>query len=147
MKWILGAASGLIIAFFLYCVVGALSNLLVGPLLGYRIQKILFLGVAFSRENGKNKIEAAEIHLIPEVILEANVTQRWKKLILDIFPVVAGFGAAILISFVFGDVRGVYRHILIGVLSAMAILYCWHIFIVLKMLIYIKEDNVKNKTN
>ena len=140
MRWILGAMFGLIIAFFIYGIVGALCNLIIGPLLGYRIQKILFLGGALSRENSKFKLELAELHLIPEVLLDTNVTQRWKKLILDVFPVIMGFSVGALFSFVFGDVRGIYRHILIGTLSAMAILYCWHIFIVLKMLVYMKEN-------
>ena len=84
MRWILGALLGLMIAYAIYGTVGALCNFMIGPLLGYRIQKILFFGGAISREKSKMKFEAAEFRLIPEVLLDSKVKQKWKKLILEI---------------------------------------------------------------
>lgn len=146
MKWILGAFFGLVIAVFLYGIIGAVCNLIVGSLLGYRIQKCSFWGMAFINENGKIKFAMDEFYLIPEVFLDTNISSRRKKLILDIFPVFAGFCACLVLSGVFGDSRGAYRHIVVGVLSAMAILYCWHIFIVLKMMVYMKEKQEEEET-
>lgn len=140
MKWILGAFFGLIIAFLIYSLSGTFCNLVIGPLLGYRIQKILFPGGALIREEGRWKYDAGQGCLLPEVLLDAGVNKRWKKLILDICPIIPVFALGMLLSSVFGDVRGVYRHILVGTLSAMAILLCWHIFIVLKMIVYIKDE-------
>lgn len=145
MKWILGAFFGLVIAVFLYGTIGAVCNLIIGTLLGYRIQKCSFFGVALINENGKIKFGMDEFCLIPEVLLDTNVKSRRKKLILDIFPVLAGFCACLILSAVFGDSRGVYRHILVGTLSAMAILYCWHIFIALKMMVYMKEKREEDE--
>ncbi len=143
MKWILGAFLGLVIAFVIYELTGVISSLIIGPILGYRIIRITFWGIAFTKENGKYTFGLAEFHFIPQVFLEANVKSRVKKLILDVFPVLLGFIAGMVISGLFGDVRGVGRHVLIGTLSAMAVIYCWHIFIVLKMIVYIREN--KNK--
>lgn len=140
MKWFLGALLGLIIAFFIYGTTGAVCNLILGPVLGYKLLRCSFFGVAVTKENGKYKVGLTEFRFIPEVLLDVNVTSRAKKLILDIFPVILGFVAGMAISGVFGDVRGIGRHVLIGTLSAMAILYCWHIFIVLKMFVYMKEN-------
>lgn len=143
MKWILGALLGLIIAFCIYELSGVISSLVAGPVLGYRIIRFSFWGMAFTKENGKYTFGLTEFHFIPQVYLEANVKSRAKKLILDIFPVVFGFIAGMIISSVFGGVRGVWRHILIGTLSAMAVIYCWHIFIVLKMAVYMRENRKK----
>lgn len=140
MKWILGALLGLIIAFFIYGITGAVCNLVVGPLLGYRILQCSVLGLAITKENGKCKLGMTDFSFIPEVLLDTSVTSKLKKLILDVSPVLPGFAVGLLISGVFGAVRGVGRHVLIGTLSAMAILYCWHIFIVLKMFVYMKEN-------
>lgn len=140
MKWILGTLFGLIIAFFIYGTTGAIVNLVAGPLLGYKVQKFLVFGIAVTRENGKMKISSEEFCLIPEVLLDTNVKSRVKKLILDILPIILGFVAGMAITTVFGDVRGIGRHILIGTISALSILYCWHIFIALKMLVYMREN-------
>ncbi len=140
MKWILGALLGLTIAFFIYGVIGAVCNLVIGPLLGYRVLQCSVLGVMITKENGKFKFGLTDFTFIPEVLLDINVTSRSKKLVLDVFPVLLGFAAAMLITGVFGAVRGIGRHVLIGTLSAMAVLYCWHIFIVLKMFVYMKEN-------
>ncbi len=143
MKWFLGALLGLIIAFGIYGIVGAICNLIIGPLLGYRIQQCSFFGVAIINENGRCKFALSEFRFIPEVLLDVNVTSKAKKLILDVFPVVLGFIVGMAMTSVFGGVRGIGRHVLIGTLSAMAILYCWHIFIVLKMVVYMRENGKK----
>ena len=143
MKWMLGALLGLIFAFLIYGTIGAICNLIIGSLLGYRIQQCSVFGLVFTKENGKKKVKMTEFHLIPEVLLDTNIKNRLKKLILDVFPVLFGFIAGMLLTSVFGDVRGIGRHILIGTLSAMAVLYCWHIFIVLKMFVYMKENGTK----
>lgn len=143
MKWVLGAFLGLIIAFFIYEFIGALCCLILGPILGYRIIRLSFWGMAFTKENGKYTFGLTEFHFIPQVYLDTNIKSKAKKLILDVFPVLLGFIAGMVISGVFGGVRGIGRHILIGTLSAMAVIYCWHIFIVLKMIVYIKENRKK----
>lgn len=140
MKWILGALLGLIIAFYIYGVIGAVCNLVIGSLLGYRILQCSVLGVLITKENGKFKFGLTDFSFIPEVLLDINVTSRLKKLVLDVFPVLLGFATAMISTSIFGTVRGIERHVLIGTLSAMAILYCWHIFIVLKMFVYMKEN-------
>lgn len=139
MKWILGTLFGMIIAFFIYGTTGAIVNLVAGPLLGYKVQRVLIFGIAVTREDGKMRITFSEFRFIPEVLLDTNVKSRAKKLILDILPVILGFIAGMAITTVFGGVRGIGRHILIGSVSAMSILYCWHIFIALKMFVYMRE--------
>jgi len=143
MRWILGAFFGLLIAFYIYGLIGALCNLLLGPLLGYKVLKCSFFGISIVNINGKRKFEMGEFKVIPEVYLDANVKSRAKKLILDVFPVLLGFGEGMLLTWLFGGVRGVWRHILIGTLSGMSVLYCWHIFIALKMYVYMKENRKK----
>ena len=140
MKWILGAFFGLIIAFFIYGMTGAIANLVAGPLLGYKIQGIFMWGFALIKEDGKYKMAFSEFRFIPEVLLDANMKSRSKKLILDILPIILGFIAGMVITAVFGDVKGIWRHILVGTVSGMSILYCWHIFIALKMFVYMKEN-------
>lgn len=143
MKWIFGALFGLVIAFCIYELSGTVCSLVIGPLLGYKVIRISFWGMDFTKENGKYRFGLTEFHFVPQVFLETNVKSRMKKLILDVFPVILGFVAGMVLSGLFGGIRGFGRHILIGTLSAMAVIYCWHIFIVLKMIVYIRENRKK----
>ncbi len=140
MKWIFSTFVGLISAYCVYSILGALTNLLMGPLLGYRIMICSLWGVSITNVDGVKKIQKTNFSFLPEVLLHVNEKETHsKKLILEIFPVVLGFSFCIALSVLFGGVRGLLRYILISFLSAMAVLYCWHIFIILKMAVHMKE--------
>ncbi|MBQ8198277.1 MAG: hypothetical protein IJZ76_02505 [Lachnospiraceae bacterium] len=140
MKWIFSTFVGLIGAYCVYSMTGTLTNLLLGPLLGYKIMMCSLWGVAITNVDGVKKIQNTNFSFLPEVLLHVNEKEtRPKKLILEIFPVVLGFSFCIALSVLYGGVRGLQRYILVGFLSGMAVIYCWHIFIVLKMAVYMRD--------
>ena len=64
MKWLLGAFLGMIIAFCIYGMIGALCNFLIGPILGYNILQCSLWGLVITKENGKYKFDLGEFCLI-----------------------------------------------------------------------------------
>nr|MBQ8253684.1 hypothetical protein [Lachnospiraceae bacterium]MBQ8253845.1 hypothetical protein [Lachnospiraceae bacterium] len=140
MIWILSTIFGLAIAIGCYLTIGALVNLIIGPVLGYKIMVCSIWGFGVIDQDGIKKLCKTKFTVTPEVLLHVNKEEKvWKKLILESVPVLAGFAVCMLFSVLFGGVGGFQRHILISFLSAMAVIYCWHIFIFLKMIVYVQN--------
>ena len=140
MTWIFSTCIGLVTALWIYFSAGAVTNLLIGPMLGYRIMSCSFLGIVIADEEGHKKLSKGKFSFVPEVMLYNKENEKsFNRLILEIFPVVLGFSAGIVLSVLYGGIRGFGRYVLICLLSGLAVICCWHIFIVLKMAVYMYE--------
>lgn len=91
MYYVLGAMIG----YFVFTVVAAISNMLFGLLLGYRILSISFCGLMLRQENGKYKFTFSNVSITPLVQLEAKIASKWKKIFLEIGTIILGIPSAI----------------------------------------------------
>lgn len=91
ITWVLGVLLGI----FMYNLVSAVSNLIFGLIMGYSYSNISFLGMMLVNENGKMKFRQSDLSFLPSVLLQVKVVPKWKKILMEIWPIIVGGAAAV----------------------------------------------------
>ena len=92
MLWIPGMILGALFGYWCYLLVGALAQVLMAPILGYRVTQVSLLGVYVMRTGKKPKICIGEFSWWPEAVSEAKPMSYGKRVARELVPPVLGVG-------------------------------------------------------
>ena len=133
MMWIPGIILGLALGYWCYTLVGAVAQMLIGPLLGCKITQISFFSIYIMRMDGKLKLCLGEFSWFPETILEARPMSYGKRIAREFVPLVLGIGLEIGLYLWLSSLEGFAWHVCAGTMVILAVLLAVHLGITIKM--------------
>lgn len=135
MMWIPGIIVGCIFGYWCYSFVAALAQLIVGPMLGYRVAQASVFGFGVMRADGKYRGCVGEFSWLPEVVLEAGIMPYWKRILKEFVPLVFGIGLEVLLYLWLPSLDTFGWHICAGTMIILAIVLLIHLGIAIKLMV------------
>lgn len=126
---------GMVIGYFLYQTINAISMLIAGPILGYQFGSFSFFGMEVAKVNEKLQFRFTNFNWIPNTSLHVKANQFGKKIVKEVIPLVVGV-VCMIIGYIFlKDRPGEFENgLVLLTLFVMGILYVWHLFLLVVMI-------------
>lgn len=135
IKVLFVAVLAFLAAFFLYSAISAISNLIIGSMLGFKVNYISFWGLSLVSENKRLKVKGTNFNFFPEVQLFLSSAPYSKKIILEASPVILGTIMTGLIYFSFSDLDNPWKHFVVILSVTLCLVYIWHLYLVIRLII------------
>lgn len=133
MKFVAFGLIGILLGYFIFTCINAISSLVFGLVLGYQFQSFSFFGVEIVKMNGKLKIRTTNISFAPTTLMIFKKHTYAKRLIWESSQYLSGI-LVIVVLFLYPNKPKDYILIYWALLTTFIIIYIWGLFILAKMI-------------
>lgn len=130
------ALFGIVIGYFLFQAIAAITMLIIGPIIGYKLISFSFLGLEVAKVNEKFQFRFSNIALVPEINQFIKPNQIWKRIIKEIVVFLVGVGVVVLGVVVWKNMTGEFeKGVALFTTIILGLFYLWDFILIIKLII------------